>query len=136
MFIFCFWCIIRPKQPWGVLFISYFLKNINKRRIDNKSLIQLAKKHNAKNIHQIDSLVKELKKQQAQLLALEESKKKDSTKVVALLEVEKKLKQAEEIKQQKTIEEKNRREQREKTVRSKNENLEMVTLKKTWKWGT
>ncbi len=30
---------------------------------DNKSLIQLAKKHNAKNIHQIDSLVKELKKQ-------------------------------------------------------------------------
>jgi hypothetical protein len=28
-------------------------------------------------------------------------------------------------------EEKNRREQREKTVRSKNENLEMVTLKKT-----
>ncbi len=30
---------------------------------DNKSLIQLAKKHNAKNIHQIDNLVKELKKQ-------------------------------------------------------------------------
>ncbi len=30
---------------------------------DNKSLIQLAKKHNAKNIHQIDNSVKELKKQ-------------------------------------------------------------------------
>jgi hypothetical protein len=30
---------------------------------DNKSLIQLAKKHKAKNIHQIDNLVKELKKQ-------------------------------------------------------------------------